>query len=979
MLCCTERELTAVHVRYGILGSTLVSGAPVGPRQVRTVLAALLSMPNQPVTTETLAGELWSGTPPGTSDAVLQGRVSTLRKLLRPELPARSPDHVVRTRHGCYTLVLSEGELDAAEFLRLTDAGKRAAAQGDLGEASELLRSGLGLWRGAALQDTGRGPVLAGYAGMLEQRRLAALERRFEVDLALGEVTEVIGGLTEQLNRDATAENFAALLVEALVEAGRNREARDAFETTRAALEAAGIAPGARLCQARDRIRPELTVAARFPPAGPAQVPARLADFTGRGDLLERMHAALTGPGPRVVALSGPGGIGKSTLAVHAAHLVRREFADGQVVADLAGEPGQPAEVLRRFLLALGVAEESIPHGFVERQQLWRTRTADARVLVLLDDARGEAQVRALLPAGAGCGVLVTSRRRLLGLAGARTIPVEAFAEAEARQLLAAISGAERLAAEPAAARRLLRLCAGLPLAVRIVGAKLAARPHETVGELVTRIGEGRSRLAELRAGDLDVRATIEVSYAECTDQTRQALRLLGAVRLPAISRTGMARLLDVPARTGVEVAEALVEAQLLQVRGRDDFGEVRYQPHELIAEFAREKAEPEEARPALIRMLDFFTGAATEALSRPALWCTAEEDNVLAVVGGALQLGWWDRAWRLADAFAEVARVRPGSASARKVTVLAAWAARRSGDARAEATSLRRLGEMRWQQAQVASALRYLNAAVRRFRLLGDGDQLARTLITESDVLAETGRAGEARQRLAQALEIAADDRVRAAALDQLGGILHDAGEFAEAEVRFTEALRLYRTSGDRRGAIVARKRLADVLRRAGRYGRAAALLAEALTGARETGDAHWEAHVLRSLGEVRRYTGELDESRRNLERSLELFTEHGHRHAAAYSLRSLADLHAQLREYDQAAAALDRCREVFDALGDRRGQAYALRSLGGLCVRTGRWVQAEHALRAALDLFDALSMRWFSQDVEHALAQTRNWSSAS
>ncbi|WP_092529842.1 ATP-binding protein [Amycolatopsis arida] len=969
----------------------LVDGSPIGPRQVRTVLAVLLSKANQPVTTETLAGELWSGRVPESAGAVLQGRVSTLRKLCCPGVPARSPEQVIRTRQGCYTLVLGDDELDATEFLRRTEAGQRAAARGDLAEASRQLRAGLALWRGSALQDTGRGPLLSGYAGLLEQRRLAALEQRFEVDIALGEVTEAISGLTERLTADPTQENFAALLIEALVTAGRGVAAREVFDRTAAALEAAGVPMNARLRQAGARLRADaspLTARPAVVPASPAQVPAQLADFTGRGELLERIRGALTGRGPRLVALSGPGGIGKSTLAVRTAHLLRREFCDGQLVADLTSEPGQPAEVLRRFLLSIGVAEDAVPHGFVERQQLWRSRTADARVLVLLDDARDEAQVRALLPAGADCGVLVTSRRRMLGLAGVKTIQVGGFAEDESWQLLAGIVGTDRVAAEPEAARRLLELCAGLPLAVRIVGAKLAARPHETLEELGARIRAGRSRLAEMRAGDLDVRATIEVSYAECAVPTRRALRLLGEVRLPAISRPAVARLLGVPTEVGAEVAESLVEAQMSQVTGRDGFGTVRYQLHDLIAEFAREKAESDgsvaELEAGLAGLLDHYLEAMRtgRAAREPAPWCQVEADNVLAVVQAAVRRRWWSRAWQVAETFAERATVCPGLAAARYVTVLAVWAARRGGDLRAEAVSMRRLGELHWQQLKVSSAVRYLTAAAERFRRLDDRVELARTLVVESDVLVETGQVRRARELLQRAIEVAAgagDDRVHATALDELAGVLADAGEFASADRCFAEALRLSRGAGDERTVIAVLKRRADVLRRAGRYDRAAALLEEALAGARRTGDRHWEAHALRSLGEVQRYTGDTAAARASLTRSLELFTEHGHAHAAAFTLRCLADLDAQVHDYDTAAESLERCRQVFETLGDRRGQAYTLRSLGALCVRTGRWDEAERALCSAKDIFDRLSMKWFSQDVARALVQTRTWSSAS
>lgn len=997
-------------MRYGLLGSTVVSGAPIGPRQVRVVLAVLLSQANQPVTTELLAQALWPRGAPDTAQTILQGRVSALRKILGPR-----GREVIQTTQGSYTLRVDEGEFDVAEFIRLTEEGHRVADHGDLTEASRLLRAGLELWRGKALQDCQGGPVLTGYASRLEERKLAALEKRYELDIALENPQEAIGGLTELVAEDARQENFAALLMDALTAVGRTADAQQVFDNTCAALGRLGVSLGPRLRQARSRLDAATGITAPAPSVvrRPAQVPAQIPDFTGRDGVLERISAALTGDGSKLVALGGPGGIGKSTLAVRAAHLLRFEFDGGQVVADLSAEPAQPSDVLRRFLLSVGVPEEAIPHGFVERQQLWRSRTADARVLVLLDDARDETQVRALLPSGEACGVLVTARKRMLGLAGATTIPVDAFTGEEAEALLSGAVGAERLAAEPRATRRLLGLCAGLPLAVRIVGAKLAARPHETIEELCERIGAGRSRLAELRAGDLDVRATIEPSYTDCAGQPRRALRLLGVLGLPAVSRPLLARLLDVPEAAATEAAESLVEAQLLQVSGRDAFGQVCYRMHDLIAEFAREKAESEETSESLEAALDRVLGALLGALhaadqrlrlqpgggtarqhgpespdplarcaqEAPSEWCANEAGNVVAAIRAALDRGWWDRAWVLADAFARVARVRPGMASARTIAVLGMYAARRAGQLWAEATSLRRLGEVHWERVTAASTLRYLRAAAARFERLRDDTELARTLIVEADVLGDTGQVSEARERLDQSIRLAkaaGAGSVHAAALHQLGSLLADLGELMGAEHCFVESLALAREAGDERAVISALKRRADVLRRGRRYDEARALLEEALEITATVGDTHWEAHVLRSLGEVQRYAGELTAARENMVRSLELFTEHGHRHAAAYSLRGLADLHAQLKEYEQAADALERCRTVFEALADRRGQAYALRSWAALCVRTGHWEQAEQALVEAQRICADLSLHWFARDAARALEQVRRRTTA-
>ncbi|MGW3011130.1 BTAD domain-containing putative transcriptional regulator [Streptomyces sp. NPDC001219] len=329
------------------------------------------------------------------------------------------------------------------------------------------------------------------------------------------------------------------------------------------------------------------------PPPVPAQLPHDIADFTGRTEAVAQLTSALRGAeggrAPVVAALSGLGGVGKTALAVHAAHAVRDRFPDGQLYVDLRGTGPAPADsgaVLTHFLRALGVAESAVPHGLEEKAALYRSLLAGRGVLVLLDNARDGAQVRPLLPGAPGCAVLVTSRARTLALPGAGGVHVEVMAEGEALGLLGAITGAERVAAEPAAARELIAVCAGLPLAVRIAAARLASRPGWALADLVARLSEER-RLTELRVGDLGVEATFRLGYEALGPGLAHAFRTLALGGLPAFCRAAAAALLDTTDDAADAAVETLVDAGLVEPHGDDGY---RY--HELVGLFARRLGE---------------------------------------------------------------------------------------------------------------------------------------------------------------------------------------------------------------------------------------------------------------------------------------------------------------------------------------------------------------------------------------------------
>ncbi|MFD5397760.1 BTAD domain-containing putative transcriptional regulator [Streptomyces sp. NPDC127097] len=384
--------------------------------------------------------------------------------------------------------------------------------------------------------------------------------------------------------------------------------------------------------------RPTPNAAYSAPPSPvPAQLPPDIADFTGRteavGQLASALRGAAGGRSPVVATLSGLGGVGKTALALHVAHAVRARFPDGQLYVDLQGTGRAPADsgaVLTHFLRALGVAEGAVPDGLEQKSALYRSLIAGRRVLVLLDNARDSAQVRPLLPGAPGCAVLVTGRARTLALPGAGRVDVEVMDEAEALGLLGAIVGAERAAAEPAAARELVAACGGLPLAVRIAAARLASRPGWSLADLVARLGEQR-RLDELRVGDLGVAATFRVGYEALGPGLAHAFRVLALCRMPTFCRAAAAALLDTTEDAAEAAVEALVDAGLVEVHGDDGY---RY--HDLVGLFARrlgEQDSPAEREAAQHRFFDHIRatvltaarligppGAPPDPLSRPGL-----------------------------------------------------------------------------------------------------------------------------------------------------------------------------------------------------------------------------------------------------------------------------------------------------------------------------------------------------------------------
>lgn len=590
--------LGPLRVRLG--ESTVQLSAPMP----RMVLGILLSRPNTPVGVDVLVDALWAGQRDPRAAKKLQLHVHRLRRALGD--PAR-----IQYENGSYTLRVHPGELDAQRFeSALADSADVAQPA----RAVQLLRRALRLWRGDAFGDLIDLPMVRTESDRLAERRLAGLAQLYTAELACGNACAIVGELAELAARHPMREQLQGLLMTALYQAGRQAEALEVYQRTRGALvEQLGLEPSNELQRLERAILngDPLLEAPSTPSIAPAQLPADITDFTGRATqltMITHLAAATDRSAMPLVTISGKAGIGKTTLAVHAAHRLRAHYPDGQLFVNLRGmhvNPLAASDVLARFLRALGVDRAAIPDDAEERAALYRSRLADRRLLILLDDAACEAQLRPLLPGTAGCAVLVTSRARLSGLGGAQLIDLNIFTPDQAAELLARVAGPQRVAAEPGAAREIVRLCGYLPLAIRIAGARLGARPHWPLSRLEADLTDEATRLDRLQLGDLEVRVSLARSYDTLDAMARRAFRLLGLLESREFTPWLTAALLDVSQAHAEDLMDTLVEQHLLEVAGRDESGRVRYRFHDLLRVYAREVVAAQESPASRLAALD--------------------------------------------------------------------------------------------------------------------------------------------------------------------------------------------------------------------------------------------------------------------------------------------------------------------------------------------------------------------------------------
>lgn len=610
-----------MRVRIDLLGplqlvddETVVT--PSAPK-LRQMLALLSLQANKVLQTDQLIDELWGSVPPRSALATLQSYIYQLRKILRAG-NGRAIDTTSDTAKLCtwqtgYQLVVPTSSVDAHRFEQLVSQGCGELATGGLGQAAENFRDALRLWRGVPLPDVSLGPLLSAEVTRLVELHRVAVDRRLEVDLQLNRHHDVLGELMALVANEPTNEGLASKLMIALYRVGRRSEALQVYQRTRQALaKELGLEPSPELRRMQSAVLtadPWLDPAMPAPraPVGlqlarPSQLPPDGPPLHGRDAELRTAQAFLSSgghTGPAVVQVVGPPGVGKTSFCVALAHRCRSDHPDGQLYLRLSVPGGGSASswtALGGFLRALGVPNEQLPESVDARRQLFRERTADRRILVVLDDVVDLQQVMDLLP-GAG-GVLVASRRRLALPMRAATTTLRPLTPQQARQSLAELRTTDSPALD-----ELVELCEGLPLLLAAAAARLAVRPHWSVQRLVERARGERGRLDELATDSLDLRASVKQT---CPLMSGPARTLLGAVAARSdetVLVADAAELIRRDESTAESVLEELVELQLLQVDeedpGTDGFRYRLMHPIRLaVRELARNSLLEEELEP---------------------------------------------------------------------------------------------------------------------------------------------------------------------------------------------------------------------------------------------------------------------------------------------------------------------------------------------------------------------------------------------
>jgi DNA-binding SARP family transcriptional activator/tetratricopeptide (TPR) repeat protein len=663
----------------------------------------------------------------------------------------------------------------------------------------------------------------------------------------------------------------------------------------------------------------------------PTQLPTDIADFTGRETPVEQLCALLLGadatsnPGAVPIAVvNGAGGLGKTTLAVHAAHRVRAQFPDGQLYVDLLGasaEPAQPGEVLARFLRDLGVEGDKVPAHDDERAALYRTRLTGRRVLILLDNARDAAQVRQLLPGSSACAVLVTTRNRTPDLVSTRFVDLNVLEDSEALGLFSRVVGPERAAAEPDATAEVLVACAGLPLAIRICAARLAARRQWRVGTLAARLRNEHRRLDELSIGDLAVRASFQVSYDSLRSSGRgidpaRVFRLLGLWQGSSISLVAASALVGASEDDTADALETLVDANLLESPAPD-----WYRLHDLLRVYATERAEAEEDESArgeavgrLLRWYLDTAEAAADAVSpgryrvprEPATadylplefdgiedalgWYEDERANVVIATRQAAATGLHDVAWRLPPTLFPVFNRWNNWADCVTAHRVAADSARKAEDRLGEAWVLNQLGFALTKLHQ-PEAFGHLERALGIRREFGDTLGEAQTAIALGEAHRSMNGPGEAAltnvQRGVDLLRPLGTSSLLGVAINNLGFVYYGLGDLDSAAKCFEESRDM---GGQAEG--YALDNLGCVYRDLRRPADAIASFEESVLKHRASGDLRAEARALKNLGEVHREVGSTAAARGALTRAVEIFEQVADQPEAAETTSLLASL---------------------------------------------------------------------------------------
>ncbi|MQA11698.1 MAG: tetratricopeptide repeat protein [Pseudonocardiaceae bacterium] len=916
--------------------------------QPACVLAVLLLGAGDVVSTDRLIDAVWGERAPDDARNAVQVYVSRLRRILAGADNVR----VTTAGHHGYRMDVPAGDVDLYRFRSLAKQADGIAAD-DADAALALLEEAVALWRGVIFDGAAGDWLHRQLAPALVDEQRRAREQRARLLGTVARDPEAIAELSALLAEYPTRESVARELMAALHRDGRTAEALAVFSDLRTSLvDELGIEPGAEVRACHEAILADTTADETAgdtdPVAVPAQLPGDVPGFVGRAEQIQGVvdHLAEQADLAKVVLIAGAGGAGKSALAARLGHTVRGRYREGQLYAHLGGrQPAEPADVLAGFLGALGVPDSRIPVSTEQRAALFRSIVAERDVLVVLDDATSAEQVRPLLPGTARCAVLVTSRSRLATLDATYRVTVGGLTDAEAVELLTTTLGAERADAEPEALRRVITLCGNVPLALRVSAARMTNRPGWRIAELADRLSDEHARLDQLRLGDLDVRASFTLSYAQLAPGAARAFRLLALAEATWLTETATATMLDVAVPAADEVLDPLIDLHLL-----DLIDGSRLRIHDLLRQFGRELASSSDAADAAddarARLAAWYVhsaeaaiaaavpGARSSRLLLPApphhetftataaavRWLESERANIAAVVCDAASRGLVPPSdlVRVASSFGRYAGPRGHLASWRKLAEAALTTARRFRDHRSEARAMVTVGALEHREHELDDAATHLRAAAREL-----ADSGGPTAATAMNNLAHVYEALQQRSKVLEYVTRAhdiyvqvGDRRGQANTLTAMARQRSELGDHAEAESAYRQAIGLATDAGAVDVAAGAHAGLADVLSITGKYADAHRHYQTAL---RQIGGSHnrWlEGVVLAGLGRLYSADGRLAQAVDHFERAATAYRDGAFTFELAITMTDLGHALIDLGQGDRGAACLHEVAELTTTL---------------------------------------------------------------
>lgn len=848
-------------MRFSVLGRLRVEPQTPSAAKMCMVLGTLLVAGGEVVSSDSLIDELWGEDPPRTATTTLHVYISHLRKLLADGDDSGRRNTIGTSPPG-YLIRATADELDMHRFEALCAEGQDAYARRDFASAAGTFHEALGLWTGPFLAGVPRGRRLEAAADRLELLRLDIGEQRVAAELWLGRHRELIGELTVLAREHPLRETLHGHLIVALYRSHRQSEALAAYDTVRRSLvQELGTDPSAALRELYQRVlRSEPIVhleecfgdreaaAADRGLAPVVRLPHTSQMLVGRQDQLAAAEALLRGSPSaapvRVLNVTGAAGTGKTSFSVELAYRTTDLFPDGRVFVDLRGSDGRLLDARRTILRTLrllrpgpGMPQPEPDAEIDELGDLLHVALSGQRLLLVLDDAGSDAQVRQIVSATSAGTVVITSRRPTAALHGGRTFVLDALAPQEAVEVLAS-TAAERIVHEPEAARRIATLCGGLPLALRAAGAVLAARPHWSAAKLAARLTDERTRLDVLAVGEQEIRSRLLADYLDLEPVVQRAFRLLVLAPGEDFASWCAAALLGVDHTFSEQIMEQLVQARLLRATTapgrpvRYGYGDpLRAAAVELLAEdSSRDNREATlrlsagyitlagyaQARVAPGRDLQAADSPAPEAACDPGWFGSRHpvDDQPLrwfqqesAALSEVLRRAHAARAWQTVCALAgQVVGYFEAAGEWRRweeAAGLALDAARTAHDAGAEARALCAGGGIALQRGRFTEAAAAYQQARRRAREAADSGTEGRALIGIGDAESGHGRideAGWAYRRASLLCRVGGDlfglsDALRGIALTQLR-----AGELRASLRTFTECGRTAYELGDRR-----------------------------------------------------------------------------------------------------------------------------------------------------------------------------------